>query len=183
VHAALGASYDEGVPLFRIIRTDRVELQAHVPASDAPLSGEVTDIALEIAGRPDPIFIKADHMHDAGVLDPATHALPVQFDVDNRNGQLLIGQTAIAILYTGARRRMPAVPNAAVLTEAGRPYVFVQTGGESFARRFIEIAARDGDLVGIRAGVALGERVVTRGAYEVQLASAAGGLPAEGHVH
>ena len=28
-----------------------------------------------------------------------------------------------------------------------------------------------------------GDRVVTRGAYEVQLASAAKGLPAEGHVH
>ncbi|NOT27438.1 MAG: efflux RND transporter periplasmic adaptor subunit [Acidobacteria bacterium] len=183
VRAALGASYDEGAPLFRIIRTDRVELQAHVPAANAPLPREVTEIALEIAGRPDPVFVKADHMHDAGVLDPVTRALPVQFDVDNRNGQLLIGQTATAILFTGERQRMPAVPKAAVLTEAGRPYVFVQTGGESFARRFIEIAARDGDLVGIRAGVALGERVVTRGAYEVQLASAAGGLPAEGHVH
>jgi len=31
--------------------------------------------------------------------------------------------------------------------------------------------------------VSLGDRVVTRGAYEVQLASAASGLPAEGHVH
>jgi multidrug efflux pump subunit AcrA (membrane-fusion protein) len=78
---------------------------------------------------------------------------------------------------------MPTVPKAAVLMEAGRPYVFVQTGGESFARRLIEIAARDGDLVGIRSGLVLGERVVTRGAYDVQLASAAGGLPAEGHVH
>jgi hypothetical protein len=67
--------------------------------------------------------------------------------------------------------------------EAGRPYVFVQLGGESFARRFIEVAARDGNLVGIRAGVKHGERVVTLGAYDVQLASAAGGLPAEGHVH
>ena len=67
--------------------------------------------------------------------------------------------------------------------EAGRPYVFVQIGGEQFARRFIEIAARDGDLVGIRSGVKPGERVVTRGAYEVQLASAREGLPAEGHVH
>ena len=28
----LGASYDEGAPLFRIVRTDRVELQAQVPA-------------------------------------------------------------------------------------------------------------------------------------------------------
>ena len=61
--------------------------------------------------------------------------------------------------------------------------MFVQTGGESFARRFVEIAARDGDLVGLKTGVNRGDRVVTRGAYEVQLASAAKGLPAEGHVH
>jgi multidrug efflux pump subunit AcrA (membrane-fusion protein) len=78
---------------------------------------------------------------------------------------------------------MPAIPKAAVLMEAGRPYVFVHTGGERFARRFVEIAARDGDLVGIKSGVKAGERVVVRGAYDVQLASAAKGLPAEGHVH
>jgi multidrug efflux pump subunit AcrA (membrane-fusion protein) len=78
---------------------------------------------------------------------------------------------------------VPAVPTAAVLTEAGRPYVFVQLGGERFVRRFIELASRDGDVVGVKSGIAPGERVVTRGAYEVQLASAASGLPAEGHVH
>lgn len=182
VMAALGASYDEGAPLFRIVRTDRVELQVHVPASDAPLAA-VSEIALEIPGRDTPLVVDADHMHDAGVIDPTTRALPVQFDVDNRAGQLLIGQTATAILYMDRRQRLPVVPREAVLTEGGRPYVFVQTGGESFARRFIEIASRDGDLVGVRSGVRAGERVVTRGAYDVQLASAAGGLPAEGHVH
>ena len=55
--------------------------------------------------------------------------------------------------------------------------------GEKFARRFIEIVARDGDLIGIKNGVQPGDRVVTRGAYDIQLASAAKGLPAEGHVH
>ena len=45
--------------------------------------------------------------------------------------------------------------------EAGRPYVFVQIGGERFARRFVDVAARDGDLVGIKSGVKVGERVVT----------------------
>jgi len=183
IHAALGASYDEGAPLFRIVRTDRVGLQALVPASEAPLSEEIREIVLEIPGRADPLVVKADDMHDAGVIDERTRSLPVQFDVDNRLGQLLIGQTMTAILYTGARQRMPVVPKDAVLMEAGRPYVFVHTGGESFSRRYVEIAARDGDVVGIRAGVAVGDRVVTRGAYDVQLASAAGGLPAEGHVH
>lgn len=183
VSAALGASYDEGAPLFRIVRTDRVELQVHVPASDAPLTANVSDIALEIPGRDDPVIVEADHMHDAGVIDPVTRALPVQFDVDNRAGRLLIGQTVTAILYTGVRQRMITVPRDAVLTEAGRPYVFVQLDGESFARRFLDIATRDGDLVGVRSGLKTGERVVTRGAYDVQLASAASGLPAEGHVH
>lgn len=181
--AAIGTAYDAGAPLFRIVRTDRVGLLAHVPASDAPLIKDVVDIALEVPGRPDPIAVKADQMRDAGVIDPRTRALPVQFEIDNRTGQLLLGQTATAILYMGARQRMPAVPKDAVLTEAGRPYVFVQTGGESFARRFIEVAAREGNLVGVLSGVTRGERVVTRGAYDVQLASAAGGLPAEGHVH
>jgi RND family efflux transporter MFP subunit len=183
VFAALGASYDEGTPLFRIVRTDRVELQALVPASAAPLTEEIRDIALEIPGLSDPPVVVADDMHHAGVIDERTRALPVQFDVDNRAGRLLIGQTMTAILYSSTRQRMPAVPKDAVLMEAGRPYVFVQTGGESFSRRYIEVAAREGDLVGVRAGITTGDRVVTKGAYDVQLASAAGGLPAEGHVH
>jgi RND family efflux transporter MFP subunit len=183
VFAALGASYDEGASLFRIVRTDEVELQVHVPAADTPLGSAVDAIALEIPGRPDPLGVTFDHMHYAGIIDPRTRALPVQFDVNNRAGQLLIGQTLTAILYTGRRERMITVPKSAVLMEAGRPYVFVQIGGESFSRRYIEIATRDGDLVGVRTGIKAGERVVTRGAYDVQLASAASGLPAEGHVH
>jgi cobalt-zinc-cadmium efflux system membrane fusion protein len=182
VYAALGASYDEGAPLFRIVRTDRVELQALIPPADAPL-GQVTGLAFEVPGRSEPIPLDPDHQHDAGVIDPKTKALPVQIDVDNRRGQLLIGQTGTAVIYTGQRTRVPVVPPDAVLMESGRPYVFVQQGGESFARRYVEVASRDGDLVGIRSGLKPGERVVTRGAYELQLASAAKGLPAEGHVH
>jgi hypothetical protein len=61
--------------------------------------------------------------------------------------------------------------------------VFVQIAGESFARRFVSVVSRDGGTVGLRTGVMPGDRVVTRGAYDIQLASAAKGLPAEGHVH
>ncbi len=84
------------------------------------------------------------------MIDPATRALTIQFDVDNRAGQLLIGQSGTALLYGAATTRVPAVPKGAVLTEAGRPYVFVQVGGETFARRFVTVSAREGDLVGPR---------------------------------
>ncbi len=182
VSATLGASYDEGAPLFRIVKTDEVELQALVPAADVESTRHVERVALELPGVAEPIALTLHHMHDSGAIDRTTRALTVQFEVDNRAGRLLIGQTGTAILYTGNAIRMPTVPRAAVLMEAGRPYVFVQTGGEQFARRFVEIAAREGDLVGIQ-GVKPGERVVTQGSYDIQLASAAKGLPAEGHVH
>jgi hypothetical protein len=183
VFAALGASYTEGTPLFRIVRGDRVELQAQVPPHEAANARTLTAIAFEIPGRPDAIALKPGHVHDAGVIDPRTRALPLQIEVENRNGELLVGQTGTAILYTGRTQRTTVVPQEAVLMEAGRPYVFVQISGERFARRFVDVASHDGGLVGVRAGVTAGDRVVTRGAYDVQLASAAKGLPAEGHVH
>jgi membrane fusion protein, heavy metal efflux system len=183
VFATLGAAYDEGAPLFKIIRTDEVELRVQVPAVDAAAARVSTEVAFEVPGRADPLPLKAGHKHDPGVIDPKTGALPVQFEIDNRAGQLLVGQSGTALLYKRERARLPSVPRAAVLFETGRPYVFVQIGGERFARRYVEIAARDGDRVGVSSGVKPGERVVIKGAYEIQLASAAKGLPAEGHVH
>jgi cobalt-zinc-cadmium efflux system membrane fusion protein len=183
VSATLGASYDEGAALFKIVRTDRVELQAQVPAADVAAVRDVASLAMELPGRPDPIDLQFHHMHDPGVLDPHTRALLVQFEVENAGAMLLVGQVGTAVLYKRDRRQLLIVPKDAVLMEAGRPYVFVQIGGERFSRRPIEVATRDGDRVGIKSGVTLGDRVVTRGAYNIQLASAAKGLPAEGHVH
>ena len=183
VMATLGASYDEGAPLFRIVRTDRVELEVQVPAANVATARQADGVALEIPGIPTPLQLEPHHVHDSGVIDSASRALALQMEINNPGEQLLVGQAGTAVLYTRERRRVPTVPSAAVLMEAGRPYVFVQLGGEQFVRRFIEISSRDGDMVGVMSGVTTGERVVTRGAYDVQLASAASGLPAEGHVH
>jgi len=118
-----------------------------------------------------------------GVIDAESGALRLALDVDNTRGQLLVGQSGTAVLYARTRTTALAVPRAAILTESGRPIVFVQTGGESFEKRRVDLGERDGDLVAVRAGLRPGDRVVTIGAYEVLLASAARGLPAEGHVH
>lgn len=183
VMATLGAAYDEGARLFRIVRTDRVELELQVPTADVAVARQAAGVALQIPGMATALTLDPRHVHDSGVVDPATRALALQMEIENPKEQLLVGQAGTALLFSRDRRRVPTVPSAAVLMEAGRPYVFVQVGGEKFARRLIEIASRDGDRVGIASGVSLGERVVTRGAYDIQLASAASGLPAEGHVH
>jgi len=183
VHATLGATYDEGAPLFKIVRTDGVELRTHVPPGDVAAARSTTAVAFEGPGQPDPLPLRFWHKHDAGVLDPETRALPLQFEVFNPKGTLLVGQSGTAVLYQPAVDRVTGVPKTAVLMEAGRPYVFVQIGGEQFVRRQVELAARDRDWLGVKRGLSPGDRVVTRGAYDVQLASANKGLAAEGHVH
>ena len=77
----------------------------------------------------------------------------------------------------------PVVPAEAVVDDAGRPIVFVQREGETFERRAVTLGPRSGDVVQITEGVKPGDRVVTKGAYLVRLASLSTSVPAHGHVH
>ena len=183
VTATPGAAYEEGAELFRIVRTNPVVVEAQISPSGLDLRGQVAALALEIPGRRDPIAARIIRQGHAGVVDPRSHAVILRFEVDNQDGQLLIGQAGTALLFTRETMHAPVVPPGAILTEAGRPYLFVQVGGEAFERRMVQLGARDGDRVAVVAGLRPGDRVVTRGTYDIQLASAAKGLPAEGHVH
>jgi RND family efflux transporter MFP subunit len=183
INATPGATFDEGAELFRIVRTDRVVVHAHVGAADAAQVRAIAGAELEVPGETDPIRLVVRGVRDSGVIDADSRALSVHLETDNPNGRLLVGQAGTAVLYMQRRAALPAIPRSAVLTEGGRPVVFIQVAGESFEKRPIETGPRDGDLVGVRSGLRRGERVVSRGAYEVLLASASKGLPAEGHVH
>jgi RND family efflux transporter MFP subunit len=183
VSATPGAGYAEGAELFRIVRTDTVAIEVQVPPSAGDLRALVTDIALELPGRPAPIAARILKQAHTGVIDSRLRAFVLRFEVANGDGQLMVGQTGTAVLYLRERESVPVVPATAILTEANRPYLFVQVGGESFERRMVELGAREGDRVAVTTGVKPGDRVVIRGSYDVQLASAAKGLPAEGHVH
>ena len=183
IKATPGATFDEGSELFRVVRTDRVVVHAHVAAADAGHVRDVEDAELEVPGETDAILLVVRGVRDAGVIDADSRALSVHLEIDNPEGRLLVGQAGTAVLYMQQRHHLPAIPRSAVLTDGGRPVVFVQLEGESFEKRRVETGPRDGELVSVRSGLAPGERVVSRGAYEVLLASVSTGVPAEGHVH
>lgn len=70
-----------------------------------------------------------------------------------------------------------------MIEEQGLFYVYVQTAGESFQKREVKTGAGDGMNVEILSGVESGERVVTKGAYNIKLATMSGTIPAHGHEH
>jgi RND family efflux transporter MFP subunit len=180
--AASGANVTAGTVLFRIVDASQVHVVGQVPEAQAARARLARAAEIEIAGQPD--RIPAGPLVNVGkVLDPQARSLPITFAFDNRTLGLPVGQAVVLHLLMDTTAPRPVVPAAAIVDDAGRPIVFVQREGETFERRAVTLGPRSGDRVQITEGVKPGERVVTKGAYLVRLASLSTSVPAHGHVH
>ena len=115
-------------------------------------------------------------------IDPLSRTVPIIFELGNKDARLKPGMFASVLLFTGDTVEGVAVPEEAVLDDDGKAVVYVMDGGESFFLRRVKTGVREGGFVQILEGVKDGERVVSRGAFEIKLANA-GGIPAHGHQH
>ena len=75
------------------------------------------------------------------------------------------------------------IPYSALLEEQGHYYAFVQTSGEGFEKRELELGINDGIDIQVISGIKENERVVSKGAYQIKLATMSGKMPAHGHEH
>lgn len=176
-----GTSVDENQALVRLVDGDRAHVVGAIPESrevdlQSIESGELTfDHRPPIAlGRPLAI---------GRVIDPVSRTSDIRFALDARSAGLSIGQSVRLRLFVGSETQGPAVPESALVDDAGRPVAFVQTGGESFERRPVKLGSRAGGWVHVLEGIEPGERVVHRGAYLVRLATMSTQVPAHGHTH
>jgi RND family efflux transporter MFP subunit len=180
--AATGANVTAGSVLFRVVDASQIHVVGQVPESEAARARLARGAELEIAGQPDRVPI-GKLVSVGKVLDPQSRTLPITFAFDNQARGLPVGQAVFLHLLMDTTPPRPVVPAAAVVDDAGRPIVFVQREGETFERRAVTLGPRSGDLVQITDGVKPGDRVVTKGAYLVRLASLSTSVPAHGHVH
>ena len=98
----------------------------------------------------------------APMVDPVTRALRAELEVDN-TGNLLRSGMFVEVTVIGERREdVPVVPRQAVASRAGKWVVFVLEG-QRVAKREVTLGLGDDDIVEIREGVEVGERVVIRG--------------------
>ncbi len=180
--AAPGASVTAGTILFRVVDASQVHVAGQIPEAEASRARAAT--SAEIQASAEDVRIPAGRLVGLGkVLDPASRTLPITFAFDNSRFAFPVGQAVFLHLLMDAAAPGPAVPAAAIVDDAGRPIVFVQVAGETFARRPVTLGARSGGLVQIADGVGAGERVVTTGAYLIRLAALSTSVPAHGHVH
>ena len=97
--------------------------------------------------------------------------------------QISVGQFVSVHVETRVAKDAVAIPDEAVVMDNGRPFAYVLIDGETFERRELEVGVRDGGFTEVRSGVAVGERVVTRGAYAVKLSALSPASFGHGHAH
>lgn len=184
--ATAGQVLEEGAHLFTVIDLRRVWLEARVFEPDIPKVEGARSAWFRLEGYDQPFVVGENNgrvVTIGRVIDPRSRTVPVIFEVDNPDGTFRIGQFAKVGIAAGAPRRGVAIPEIAIVEESGRPTAYVQLDGEAFTRRPLRLGTRDRGWVEVLEGVAAGERVVTKGAYEIKLSAASGVIPAHGHAH
>lgn len=114
--------------------------------------------------------------------DANTLFIPVTFSFDNQV-DIIPGSLVDVFLKLKSVDKAYVIPVSALIEEQGVFFVFVQTAGESFVKRELKLGGSDGINVQVLAGLREGERVVTKGAYQIKLATASGTIPSHGHAH
>lgn len=180
---APGALVDAGSRLLTIVDPSRVWLYSHVTDTDAPKVEGSPGATFSVPGIEAPFHVEGGLVAVGAAVDPDTRTVPVIFELDNAAGTLKPGMFAKVTIHTAATVEGVVIPEAAVVDDGGRPTVYVMEGGESFFARRVRLGARADGVVQVLDGVAAGERVVSRGAYEIKLSTAGGAIPEHGHAH
>lgn len=187
VHAIPGAAVSEGKTIVHVAALEKLWLEARVPESDVGRVGTPTGAFFQLEGASRATVLEAGRnarlIAFGGMVDPTTRTVPAILEFDNPGGVLRAGMNVQARLYTGRVLHAVAVPATALVDDAGQAVVFVQKGGESFERRAVATGLRDGDWVAAASGLVPGERVVTRGAYQVRVAAVQPATVGHGHAH
>ncbi len=180
-----GQYVSAGQPLATVTKNQRLILKVDVSLKNADKINSITEANFTIIQNKESYNTK-DLNGKVLAVGKTTAGnspfIPVHFQIDSKPG-MLPGSFAEVFLKTIPINDALVIPVSALVEEQGIFYVYVQTEGESFQKRELKLGANDGQKVQVLLGVAEGERVVTKGGYQIKLSQASGALPAHGHEH
>ena len=107
--------------------------------------------------------------------------IPVTFEFDNV-GDIIAGSFVSVYLLSTPQSNVISVPVSAVTEEQGLNFVYLQWDEEGYKKQEVNLGQSNGDRVQVLSGLKAGDKVVTKGVYQVKLAAVSSVMP-EGHSH
>lgn len=155
-------------PMFRIVDNRRLDLTVTVPSSRISAVRMGQPLSFTTDAVPGRTFTgKVSFINPAA--DESSRTVKIVAVVDNPDETLKSGLFAKGEIVTGERKDVLRVPRSAFVTWdlAARSAVVFVVEGEKAVRRTVETGAGAGDDVEVTKGLSAGEKVVTRGAFNL----------------
>lgn len=107
--------------------------------------------------------------------------IPVTFEFDNI-GEIIPGAFTEVYLLSSPQENVISVPVPSITEEQGLNFVYLQLDEEGYKKQEVMLGQNNGERVQILSGLKNGDKVVTKGVYQVKLAATSSVMP-EGHAH
>jgi len=165
-NAVIGELAKPADVIFTVGDISTVWIEADVP------EGNLKDLAVgktanvTVTAYPNDIFA-GRVSYIANMLDKATRTVKARIEIPNPDGRLRIDMFAKVALNLSTSSKVILVPTNSVTLVQGINNVYVEKG-ESFEARPVEIGNRFNDSIEIKAGLEIGEKVVTAGVYALK---------------
>ncbi len=183
-----GEHVDALQEVHRIVALEKVWIVAHISEFDLAELEQTPGASMTLPAYPGKRFdiLGSDgaRLQSIGtVIDPESRTVPIRYEMSNPGALFRAGMLADVYLETKRATNCTAIPEEAIVLDNGRPTAYVLIDGENFQRRELELGIRDNGWVEVKRGVLEGERVVTKGAYAIKLASLSPASFGHGHGH
>ena len=158
-----------GEPMFRVVDNRILELTVNVPSTSLASLRVGQPIEFTTDAIPGRTF-RGQVMFINPTADPVSRSVKVVADVPNEAEELRGGLFAKGRILTGTRAAVLQIPRTSLLAwdvSRREGEVFV-VSGEVVERRSVRTGAVAGEYVEVTEGVAAGESIVTRGAFNLR---------------
>ena len=159
--ASVGQSVaDSGAKLMSIVNDTQVLATANIYEQDLGRVKLGQKVAIRVASLPDRSFIAT--VSRIGTVVGEGRVVPVSAQLDNAARLLKPGMFAeLEIVTDRSSTAVVAIPTTAIVEANGKKLVYVQSG-DTFQAVEVSLGRTTGDLAEVKAGLFVGDRVVTQ---------------------
>lgn len=180
----LGQTVEPNANLFRILDSSTMIVEGEAFEDILGLLKKGQTVRVTVAAYPEEFFSgKIVFIHPT--VEPEKRTVHFWVEVDNSREMLKEGFFARLIVVVSEGKNVLTVPTAALMSEKGEDFVFVEKNG-GFVRADVSVGTRTERYVEVKRGVKPGDRIITDGKQQVyaKYLSARRGEPVlGGHPH
>jgi cobalt-zinc-cadmium efflux system membrane fusion protein len=167
INALPGQKIDRMIPIATIANTNPIRVIFDVFPQDMDRIRIGQAVEVNLIGHEEEVF-PGRVVYLSPNLDESSQSMKVGVDVENLGGHIKFGMFVHGRILQPISENALVIPEQAIVRIDEEPAVFVEKGPEEFEKRPVKLGIRSKEEVEILEGLVGGERIVTKGGFQLK---------------